>query len=138
MRTLTYQRHEYTWPDPEDREAPLSTFVYDVPYLAPCGIFPPLPVLNQCLLSGGSENGMSPGATWEPFALSDREYEDLVAVLDSLDPASLGDAARFTRRKYQLDHELDGLADRHAWTTAIHEKYGQAFRQGRPRGRDDA
>jgi hypothetical protein len=33
VRSVKYKRHEFQDPAPEDLEAPLSTFVYDVPYL---------------------------------------------------------------------------------------------------------
>src|SRR5207244_4552780 len=46
MRRIKYQRYEFHDPDPEDRKAPLYAFVYDVPYLGSCGIFPPRHILN--------------------------------------------------------------------------------------------
>ena len=53
-RTVQYLRHELFY-EPEPREARFSVFVYDVPYLNACGIFPPLHILNMILRSGGGD-----------------------------------------------------------------------------------
>jgi hypothetical protein len=81
MRTIKFQRHEFHEEKPEDREAPLFVIVYDVPYFGACGIFPPFHITNQFFASGGSRVGMSPGATWEPFTITEAEYFELVSVM---------------------------------------------------------
>ena len=42
-----------------------------------CGQFPPLHILNEELLSGGRDQGMSGGAHWKPFEVSGKEYEEI-------------------------------------------------------------
>jgi hypothetical protein len=54
-----------------------------VPYLFADGPIPPLSVVNDLLATGCSDLGMSGGAEWEPFALSDAEFEAFVGYLDS-------------------------------------------------------
>ncbi len=39
--------------------------------------FPPLHILNEELLSGGTDQGMSGGCYWKPFELTEQEYEDI-------------------------------------------------------------
>jgi hypothetical protein len=122
MRIIKYQRHEFHY-EPEDREAPLSVLVYDIPYFGPCGIFPPFHIINQYLASGGSQGGMSPGATWEPFEISEMEYLDLVSTIMEVDPELLGDTARYTEVRFRIDHSFDHMQDRLEWLQAVCEKH---------------
>lgn len=39
--------------------------------------FPPFHILNEELMSGGSDLGMSGGCFWQPFSLSESEYREL-------------------------------------------------------------
>jgi hypothetical protein len=126
MRIIKYTRHE-PHHEQEDREAPLSTFVYDVPYLGGCGIFPPLHILNQILENGGGDAGMSPSASWEPFYLTENEYDELCGVIEKLDPQSLYESARFCDAKFRLDHDLDHIQDRFAWLKAACDKYREIY-----------
>lgn len=127
MKVITYQRHEHTWPGPEERTASLDVFVYDVPYLAACAVFPPFHLLNERLMSGGSQGGMSPGATWEPFRLTEEEYLELASALGELDPITLGDGARYHLVKYIFDPEFDHIQDQFEWSTAVSDKYREDF-----------
>ncbi len=126
MKTVHYRRHEFHH-DPEERRAPLSTFVYDIPYLDGCGIFPPLHILNQILAEGGGDGGMSPGASWEPFTLTPDEYAELWAVLEGQDPHTLGDAARYTLVKFKRDPEFDVIKGRFSWLKACCDKHRDAY-----------
>jgi hypothetical protein len=122
MRTIQYQRHEFHH-EPEGREAPLSVLVYDIPYFGACGFFPPFHIINQYFASGGSQGSMGPGATWEPFEISQKEYQDLVATIVDLDPILLGDAARYTEVKFVFDHSFGYIQDRFEWVQAISAKH---------------
>ena len=126
MRTIEYIRYELHG-DPEQRKAELATFVYDIPYLSACGIFPPFHILNQIFETGGSEGGMSPGATWEPFSISEEEYRLLAKALVKLDPDSLQDTARYTFVNFEFDPEFDHLPDWDAWLTKICNKHRDAY-----------
>lgn len=76
MRQIEWVQHEPHY-DPEKINGNLVSFVYDVPYLSACGIISPLYILNQVLSKGGGDSAMSPGASWEPFVLSESEYNEL-------------------------------------------------------------
>jgi hypothetical protein len=129
MRIVKYQRHEFHDDEPEDREASLSTLVYDIPYFGPCGIFPPLHIINQYFADGGSQGGMSPGATWEPFEISETEYLELVEAITNLDPGLLGDTARYTEVKFRVELSLDHIQDRFDWIQAVCEKHRERNRE---------
>jgi hypothetical protein len=87
MRKLDYWRHEFHSSEPEPRKAELPFFLLDIPYLFFEGIIPPLSVVNSVLRTGGGDAGMSPGTSWEPFVVTDREYAQLVQRLAALDVA---------------------------------------------------
>lgn len=122
LRSVRYKRHEFMH-RPEKRHDSLLVFVYDVPYLAPCGIFPPFHVLNQQLLLGGSDGGMSPGATWEPFSISRQEYDELAAAVQSTDVEELRGRARYAHVRLEFDSSFDHYGDYLAWMSAVCGKH---------------
>lgn len=124
MRRVQYQ-HTFFHGDDESREGSLLTFLYDIPYFPPCGVFPPFHLLNQHLSTGGSDGGMSPGAIWEPFAITSEEYTQLVEAIESTPLADIKPHADYALAKPRFDHELDGLQDYFEWVLAIGEKYGK-------------
>lgn len=128
MMTIKYQRHEFHQDEAEDREAPLSVMVYDIQYFAPCGISPPFHIINQFLASGGSQGGMSPGATWGPFTISEAEYSELVSAIEDVDPQSLGDTVRYPRLKFEFDHSFDNQHDQMKWIEAVCDKHRENYR----------
>src|SRR6476659_2684709 len=83
LRRVRYFRLHGMWHGDrgDPMENSLLAFVYDIPGCDACGVFPPFRLLNQYLLRGGWGGGMSPGAKWEPFALSPEEYRDLVEAV---------------------------------------------------------
>jgi hypothetical protein len=130
-------------------ENSLLAFVYDIPYFGACGVFPPFHLLNQFLLRGGESGGMSPGATWEPFSLSPKEYDDLVAAVRAVPPESFRDRARYADLPFKFDPEFDGepatypvrapvkFSDRfvpadyqeyHTWLGAVCEKHRDSWK----------
>jgi len=123
---IHYKRHEFHG-EPEERNASLSVFVYDIPYFGACGIFPPLHILNQILKTGGSEGGMSPGATWLPFTLDDRTYQVLVAEVEQLDPGSLGDDARFKFAKFEFDTAFDHVQKWEDWIMDVCDAHREGY-----------
>ncbi|TWI77346.1 hypothetical protein LZ24_00151 [Desulfobotulus alkaliphilus] len=123
MKVVKYLRHEFHG-EPEAREAALPVFVYDIPYLGHLGIFPDFFVLNEIFLSGGGDGGMGPGASWEPFSISEEEYEQLLDALEDLDPATLGEEARYTDEKLSPDISLGTIRDQWEWMQAVGERHG--------------
>jgi hypothetical protein len=129
MRTVEYQRHEYHG-EPEAVAAPLWAFVYDVPYLAICGVFPPLHILNQVLAAGGSPGGMGPGATWTPFEISADEYRTMLPLVLEPDRTALAGWARYPDQRMFLDPDLDHIKDHLDWVRAAGARHRDAARPG--------
>jgi hypothetical protein len=87
MREVSYKTHwSYLGPAVK-RKAPLSEFVLDILYLLQWGVIPPLHILNEVLIGGGSDGGMSPGTTWRSFKITEAEYKEFVNALLNLDVA---------------------------------------------------
>ncbi|VFQ46196.1 hypothetical protein MSL71_38590 [Desulfoluna butyratoxydans] len=128
MRTVTYIRHA-PFAEPEIRSAELAVFVYDIPYVGACGIFPPYPLINRLFESGGAEGGMGPGATWPPFFLNETEYDDLVAAIERLDLTSLQEKARFGRVAFSFDKELETETDWDTWAQKACDRHRKAWYQ---------
>ena len=82
-----------------------------MPYLTCHGVIPPRNVLNEVFTSGGGDAGMSPGAVWEPFSISEGEYTSLVADLLELD---LHDVATSRPGKVRTEDTICGF--RGDWT----------------------
>jgi hypothetical protein len=131
-RTVQYLRHEPFY-EPEAREARLSLFVYDVPYLDACGIFPPLHILNAMLRSGGGDGGMSPGSSWQPFEISEEEYRQALPSIFQPNLDELREKVRFSGIPIQIDSDFDHIQDRFEWMQAVcirhRDQHHQAIRE---------
>lgn len=87
--------------------APLLRF-----YLHSSHQFPPLHILNEELLSGGRDQGMSGGCLWRAFEITPKEYSEIKEEM-------------ITNPKYSLayDEELAKEKNMKQWTKAILRKY---------------
>jgi hypothetical protein len=130
MRQVQYT-HTFFRVDDESREGSLLTFMFDIPYFPPCSVFPPFHILNLFLARGSGGGGMSPGAIWEPFAITMEEYEELICAIESTPPDDIRLHTRFSFVKPIFDHELDGLQKSYLdWMTAACKKHGARYRDG--------
>jgi hypothetical protein len=127
LRTITYKRHEFHG-EPEQRSASLLSFVYDILYFGACGVFPPLHVINQTFSTGGGDGGMSPGATWEPFTVSEEEYGALVHTVRTTPASAIQPHARYAWCQLTFDHSFDHIGDRFEWMRAVCNKHHNAWR----------
>ena len=125
-RVVPYWRHEFRF-DPEPREAPLWAFLFDIPYFPACDVFPPRHILNSRLRSGGGDGGMSPGASWEPFEISNEEYAEILPKVLNPDQDMLRRFARYPERKFEIDPAFDHHTDYFAWYAAVCDKHRTAF-----------
>ena len=124
MDVMEYYQHE-PHEDPVRIQADLVSFVYDVPYLGACGIFPPLHILNELLATGGGDGGMGPGASWQPFSLTEAEYQSLWQRIEATDPTTL--AARYHQVKFRRDPAFEQVSDHLAWAHQVCSKHRDAF-----------
>jgi hypothetical protein len=122
LRVINYTREEFHGED-EPCEGTLLTFVYDIPYFSACGVFPPLHIVNEVFSSGGGGGGMSPGASWEPFTVSEEEYNALVEAVGNTPVSELRPYARYADLQMKFDHEFDSIRDRMEWVKAACDKH---------------
>jgi hypothetical protein len=106
------------------QEETLSTFLYNLPYLTACNIFPPLHVLNIFLRKGQAGGSVSPRFTWQPFEISEQEYEEVLPKILNPDWAVLYKTLWRKRLPMKLDPTFDHINDRDAWIEAVAKKHG--------------
>jgi len=70
--------------------------------------FPPIHIINEELLSGGNDQGMSGGCFWKPFSLSLEEYNEIAEEM-------------LTSPKYALEYDprLEGIENLNKWCGAV-------------------
>lgn len=112
---------------PEKKEGPLIDLIYDIPYLDVCGILPPLHLLNERLLSGGGDGGMSPGASWEPFEVSQAEYDALCRQIEDTPLEELQQRGHAVHATLQRDPEIEHHRTHKAWMRAAVAKHRDAY-----------
>jgi hypothetical protein len=114
MRTVSYSVRgaigEY---HPE--RGTIAELLTAIPYLLSARIIPPLAIVNDLLNGGHSDAGMSGGCEWEPFALTESEWDELTATLRSLPD---DEACEFV----QPPQWVESIDDWQAWIMIF--KYG--------------
>jgi len=113
MRIVKYKTHwSYLGPGVQ-HEGLLAEFILDMLYLMEhSGVLPPLAVLNQVLQRGGNSGGMGPGTTWKPFTITKQAYDELVAMLLTLEVAQAKQVHPYLMfERVIIDQELDACTD---------------------------
>jgi hypothetical protein len=129
LRRIQYERDHGPHRELELHEGSLLTFVYDIPYFPPCGIFPPFHILNQFFALGHGGGGMGPGAEWEPFSVNAEEYRALVEALKATPLAEVNPSARYAWRVPEFDASLDHIENFMEWLIAACQKHGKKGRE---------
>ena len=65
-----------------DISAPLTEFIAELCQFLPLNKLPPLEVLNLYLQKGEVDQGMSGRLSWEPFVITEGEYQEIASGLD--------------------------------------------------------
>jgi hypothetical protein len=125
MRVVKYKTHWSYAGKAVKREATLTDFVLDIPYLMnDTGVIPPFDVLNQVLVTGGDNGGMGPGASWKPFTLSRSEYIQLREELLKLDILEAKIQHPYISFSNVIeDAELDEIIDYREWLKVSFQKH---------------
>jgi hypothetical protein len=122
MRVIRYKTHGAVGWD-SWKHGSLTELLFDIPHLwLPLRVFkviPPFHVLNEILISGISEAGMSGGCRWQPFQISEEEYAELVEDLITLPGADLS-----------IDSELQGSKNLEEWKHRRLGKYRKEHETG--------
>jgi hypothetical protein len=114
----------------DDREKFLSVFLYEVPSVIAYNVFPPLHILNISLRNGRSGHGShSPLFTWEPFEVSNQEYQELLPKLLNPDWEVIYEELWCYRLPMKLDSEFDHITDRYAWLDTVSQKYRKSVEE---------
>lgn len=125
--SINYTRHEFHHP-PEKVNGDLLTLVYDIPYFGGCGVFPPLHIVNQTFSSGGGDGGMSPGASWNPFTIGQKQYDILLNQVLTTPPNELEGKSRFNFVKFIQDESFDSIQEQLDWLEAVCNKHRERYR----------
>jgi hypothetical protein len=119
-RIVQYRR---SWDSVESSKEPLSTFLYELPLITSCNILPPRHILNIVLLKGENGGSMSPEFTWDPFELSEQEYQEILPKLLDPDWSVLAPKIWRIRLPMKLDTEFDYIIDRLDWMMEVDIKH---------------
>ena len=125
MRSVKYKRHEFRERYPSNRNEELHRFLLDLPYLMYFGVVPSLAVINEFLKSGGGDGGMSPGASWEPFEITEDEYWEIVERWDHMDITKerADDHFRHDPKVFVQDHEITSIPRHGDYLRRSRKKY---------------
>lgn len=113
--------------DPLEARGSLLKLVYDIPYFGACGVFPPFHLANQWFAQGGGDGGMGPGASWEPFTISQETYAQLTMQVEKTDPGTFQDSSEVFRMKFIFDRSFDHIQDRFSWAKVVCDKHREDF-----------
>lgn len=129
MRHVNYKRHEPFRKFPEHRNELLAYFLLDVPYLLYFGVIPSREAINQVLATGGGGGGMSPGASWLPFEISDEEYWEVVEFWGQMEIQEKRDDDRFRYdpRAFFQDWDVMRETDHLAYLRRSRDKYAELY-----------
>ena len=72
---------------------------------------------------------MSPGAIWQPFEITEEEYDELKNAVLSIPPGDLKDFARYSDIQFEFDSEFDSIQDRIEWMVAMCNKHRESYHQ---------
>jgi hypothetical protein len=102
-------------------------FVYDIPYFGACGIFPPFHIINQIFLTGGSDGGMGDGAIWEPFEITESEYNELKEAVAKTSVRKLKKLSRYCDFQFEFDSEFDSIPNWLQWMNKTCDKHRLSY-----------
>ena len=120
---ISYMRSDYGCGD-KPCEASLLFFIYDIPYFTSCDVFPSFHLINEIFKTGTNGGGMSPGVTWEPFYITEKEYENLRKQVQTTAIENIKAHSRYADVPFIIDSSFDHLLDRLEWSREVCKKYG--------------
>ena len=91
-------------------EGTLVDLIQDLPYLLVWNVIPPLGVINEILISGIYDKGMSGGCEWTPFKITQSEYESLVDEL-----------LKLPNKKLYVDNQYSYLNNSKEWFCVVYK-----------------
>ena len=108
----------------ESKEATLNNFFLEIPALIMYGVIAPFEVVNQILKLGNAGGGMSPGVEWEPFQISNEEYEEIINdIRDRLIEGNIPGPHGTEIEKAIEDKEFENYTEWTTWIKDVTKKY---------------
>ena len=125
MRSVKYKRHEFHQKHPSNKNEELHRFLLDIPYLLYFGVVPSREAINEVLREGGGDGGMSPGASWQPFELSEDEYWEIIERWDRMDISKErnDDHFRYDPKIFVKDYEIMNILRHGLYLSRSRKKY---------------
>ena len=95
----------------------LADFVEEIPYFLTFNLIPPLSVINEEFRTGEHDAGMSGGCVWEPFTITQEEFDELVQELQNRGLRSIAQPQWVKTRTdwhiWKFEYEVGIPADEH-------------------------
>jgi len=143
MKTITCRYLPPVGPrDPSDPVTkPLADFVREIPYFLTFDLIPPLSVMNEEFRSGEDDAGMSGGCMWEPFVITQDEFDELVQELQNRGMRSV-EPPQWVKDKtdwhiWKFEYELGVPSEEHERLSREEEKWRQLSKHAEEAGDQD-
>jgi len=108
----------------ESKEATLNNFFLEIPALIMHGVIAPISVTNQILKLGNDGGGMSPGVEWDPFEISNEEYEEIIKdIRDRSKQGNMPGPHGTEIETVFVDKEFDNYTEWTTWIKDVTKKY---------------
>ena len=123
MRTIQFIATDYSpWEMiSEQKECNLADFIEAVPYLMLSRVIPSREAINEVLQRGEFGGGMSPGAKWDSFQMTQDEYDEVVRYWFRAEGNSA--LGWKSAEKYVLDKEITCEKTHLGYGTKCAQKY---------------
>jgi len=142
MKKLTYKLRAAMGPDDLERSGTLFDLLNSIPYFLRRKRLPPLVVINEILSKGVVDSGMSGGVQWTPFAIEEKEYDELAQHCESLSfeiarpPKWVTTRSYFQIWEFELDHGVP--AEQHKSLVDLSEEAGKKLKSAIANGEREA
>ncbi len=70
---------------------------------------------------------MSPGASWQPFTISEEEFTSLAEAIVNADVQQIRAQSRYAFRSMKFDPAFDHIQDRFQWSKAVWNKHRESY-----------
>jgi hypothetical protein len=108
----------------ETKETTLNNFFLEIHALIMHGVIAPFAVAKQIFNLGNAGGGMSPGVKWEPFEISNEEYEEIIKdITDRLKQGNIPGPHGTQIEKVIVDKEFDNYTEWTTWIKDVAKKY---------------
>jgi len=127
MRVIRYKRSEFLMPWKWRKKNPLHRFILEIPYALYFSIVPGREALNEVLRKGSAGGGMGTGLQWEPFELTEQEYEEVADAWKTFDLRTVFGFKSKIDLSFVFDEEILAIPRHLDYLKRSREKYQKRF-----------